>query len=106
MIYALQLKEYKPILAHFERYPYYHGRTHEAEELRDRGVKIQINILSLFGHYGPQIQKQAELLIKNGQVDLLGSNWQRIQHLESLKENLKNPNLNSIALDDLLNKTL
>ncbi len=48
MIYALQLKEYKPILAHFERYAYYHGRTHEAEELIDRGVKIQINILSLF----------------------------------------------------------
>ena len=106
MLYELQLKGYKPILAHFERYPYYHGRTIEAEELRNRGVKIQVNLLSLFGHYGPQIQKQAELLIKNGHVDLLGSDCHRLQHLDILKDNLKNPTLNSVNLIDLANKNL
>jgi len=90
MYFALQMKQYKPILAHFERYPYYHGSVKKAEELRDKGVKIQVNLLSLFGHYGPQVQKQTALLIKENQVDLLGSDCHRIQHLELLGTNIQN----------------
>ena len=106
MIYAMQMKGYKPILAHFERYPYYHGSTLEAEKLRDRGVKIQVNILSLFGHYGPQIQKQASLLIKNNQVDLLGSDCHRLQHLEIFRENINNPLLHKAFELNLKNNRL
>ncbi len=106
MIYALQMKRYKPILAHFERYPYYHGSVSEAEKLRDRGVKIQVNILSLFGHYGPDIKKQAALLIKNKQVDLLSSDCHRIQHLELFQQNLNNPLLHQAFELGLLNKRL
>ena len=46
MFFALQMKQFKPILAHFERYPYYHGSISIAEKLRDKGVKIQLNLLS------------------------------------------------------------
>lgn len=106
MYFALQMKQYKPILAHFERYPYYHGSSSKAEELRGKGVKIQINLLSLFGHYGPQVQKQAALLIKDRQVDLLGSDCHRIQHLELLASNLNNKLLNQTLDLNLFNKEL
>jgi protein-tyrosine phosphatase len=103
MIFALQLKKYIPIIAHYERYPYYHGGFANAEKLRDRGAKIQVNLLSLFGHYGPQIQKQAELLIKNKQVDLVGTDCHRLEHLQLLKANAKNPLLHSLKDLNLLN---
>jgi protein-tyrosine phosphatase len=106
MYFTLQMKQYKPILAHFERYPYYHGSTARAEELRDKGIKIQINLLSLFGHYGPQIQKQAALLIKNKQVDLLGTDCHRIEHLELLERNSKSKLLHKVLDLDLFNKEL
>lgn len=106
MIFALQMKGYKPILAHFERYPYYHGSTNKAAELRDRGVKIQLNLLSLFGHYGPAVQKQAELLVKENQIDLVGSDCHRIDHLEIIQANAKNPYLNKLVEMDIFNAKL
>lgn len=106
MIFALQMKEYKPIIAHFERYPYYHGSVKKAAKLRDRGVKIQVNILSLFGHYGPEVQKQAALLIKEDQVDLLGSDCHRIDHLDILRQNAKDPLLHKAIALDLKNNSL
>ena len=106
MYFALQMKEYKPIIAHFERYPYYHGSIKKAEELRNKGVKIQVNLLSLFGHYGPQVQKQAALLIGENQVDLLGTDCHRIEHLELLEANIQNSLLNKTNYLKLLNKAL
>jgi tyrosine-protein phosphatase YwqE len=106
MYFKLQMNKYKPILAHFERYPYYHGSVAKAEELRDKGIKIQLNLLSLFGHYGPQVQKQAALLIKEKQVDLLGSDCHRLQHLEILESNQNNKLLNQTLDLELFNKEL
>jgi protein-tyrosine phosphatase len=106
MYFSLQLKQYKPILAHFERYPYYHGSVVKAEDLRRKGVKIQVNLLSLFGHYGPHVQKQAALLIKEKQVDLLGSDCHRIEHLELLERNCKNKLLHKTLDLKLFNKEL
>ena len=73
---------------------------------RDKGIKIQLNLLSLFGHYGPQVQKQAALLIKEKQVDLLGSDCHRIQHLDLLQNNLSNKLLNQTLDLELFNKDL
>ncbi len=103
MIFALQMKEYTPIIAHFERYPYYHGSVKKAESLRDRGAKIQINLLSLFGHYGQEIQKQAALLIKAGQVDLVASDCHRIEHIQLLIDHAKDPLLAKLNSLDLKN---
>jgi tyrosine-protein phosphatase YwqE len=106
MYFALQMKQYKPILAHFERYPYYHGSVKRAQELRDKGVKIQVNLLSLFGHYGPEVQKQTALLIKENQVDLFGSDCHRIEHLELLEKNRQNTLLSKSNVLRLFNSEL
>lgn len=87
-VFELQTKGYQPVLAHLERYIYYHGSIEKAKQLRTQGVFIQVNLNSFAGHYGPQVQKQAELLLKHRLIDYVGSDCHRIEHLQILENNL------------------
>ena len=87
-IFNLQVAGYVPVLAHYERYPYYFGDFKKVDELRERNVQIQVNLNSLSGHYGPGAKKMAEQLIKNKQVDFLGTDCHRIEHLTMLESKL------------------
>jgi tyrosine-protein phosphatase YwqE len=84
---------YIPILAHFERYLYFHGKPEVAEKYRKMGVNTQINLLSLTGHYGPDIRKQAERMVDDCLFDFVGTDAHRIQHLQLLEEHLSMPYL-------------
>lgn len=106
LFFEMQMAEYKPVLAHFERYPYYHGSVDKAKEFRDNGVNIQINLNSLSGNYGPEVKKQTERLIDAKLVDFVGSDCHRIQHLLLMEENLKNPYFHKLADLDLKNRSL
>lgn len=87
-LFNLQVAGYTPVIAHYERYPYYFGDFKKVEELRERNIQIQVNLNSLTGHYGPGVKKMAEQLIKNKQVDFLGTDCHRIEHLTILESNL------------------
>ena len=84
---------YIPILAHFERYLYFHGKPEVAEKYRKMGVNTQMNLLSLTGHYGPDIRKQAERMVDDCLFDFVGTDAHRIQHLQLLQEHLSMPYL-------------
>lgn len=99
-------KGYKPILAHFERYPYFHKSVDQAQYYRNMGVEIQLNLLSLTGHYGPDVRKQAELLIDNKLVDYVGTDCHRIQHLEILEAHLHLPYFHKLLELPLKNNKL
>ena len=105
-LFDLQVAGYVPILAHFERYPYYHGNFEKVEELRARNIKIQVNLGSLTGHYGPGVKKMAEELIKKGLVDFLGSDCHRMEHLLMIEKHLDAPIYNAIEKLRLLNPSL
>lgn len=105
LIFALRSKKYSPVLAHFERYGYYQN-IDSAIELREKGVKIQMNLNSLTGHYGAPIQKQAERLVDAGIVDLVGSDCHRIEHLEILEKNLSKKYFHKLLDLDLMNYKL
>jgi len=62
----------KPVMAHIERYPYWHNNLDQFEELHEQGVVLQVNAASLAGAYGPEIQKAAEQFIDKGWVRILG----------------------------------
>lgn len=106
VFFDLQSAGYQPILAHFERYTYWHGSIDKAIELRERGVKIQLNLNSLTGHYGPDVKKQAQALVDAKLVDFAGSDCHRIQHLMLLESNLKNPYFHKLLENPLLNSQL
>jgi tyrosine-protein phosphatase YwqE len=89
LIFRMKTNGYQPILAHFERYPYYFNQPEKhVEDFKMKGVKLQMNLNSLTGHYGPQVRKQAELMIDKGWVDMVGSDCHRIDHLAILENNL------------------
>lgn len=106
LLFELKSRAYQPVLAHFERYMYYLKSPEIANELREKGVWIQVNLNSLSGHYGPEIKKQAEILVDKQWLDLVGSDCHRIEHLMLLEANLRNPYYHKLAEIDLKNKFL
>lgn len=89
LVFQLKSAGYQPVLAHFERYIYFHPSIEVARSLRERGCFIQVNLNSFTGHYGPDIKNQAIRLLKAGLIDIVGSDCHRIQHLEVLESSLK-----------------
>ena len=105
-LFELQVAGYTPVLAHFERYPYYHGNFEKVEQLRERGILIQVNLLSLTGRYGPGVKKMAEELIEKGLVDFLGTDCHRIEHLLIIEQILDKPIFTAIEKLKLRNPSL
>lgn len=85
ILFKLQTAQYKPVLAHPERYGFFHSKSlGKYEDLKTRGCFFQLNILSLAGHYGKSIQEIAFRLLENKMVDFLGTDTHQIRHLEKL----------------------
>lgn len=58
VIFELQMAGYKPVLAHPERYMYWFKEFEEKiEDLKNKGALLQLNLLSLTGHYSPEVKK-------------------------------------------------
>ncbi|PKP11341.1 MAG: capsular biosynthesis protein [Bacteroidetes bacterium HGW-Bacteroidetes-4] len=107
VFFKLQTNGYRPVLAHPERYLYWHNNPKPLFELKDRDVLFQINLLSLMGNYGPQVAKAGELLIENKMVEWLGTDMHHANHLELLKNyQLKQSLVSKIEDLLLLNRTL
>lgn len=107
MVFEMQTRGYKPVLAHPERYNYWHGNFEKYEQIKDRGVLLQLNVNSLTGYYSPSTKKISEMLIDKGMIDLLGTDCHHIGHLELLKKCRYEKHLHKlIASGKLLNSTL
>ena len=108
IVYKLQIAGYNVILAHPERYPYFHENDFESyESLKDRNMLFQINLGSLSGIYGKAAKFTAEKMINQNMVDFVGTDLHGIKHLQMLDECLGLKYLDRILnYDKLLNKTL
>jgi protein-tyrosine phosphatase len=84
-LFDLQVAGYKPIMAHPERYGYWHQQKQAYHELKERGVLLQINLLSLTGYYGRQVAETARYLIKEELVDLVGSDCHHHRHANTIQ---------------------
>jgi protein-tyrosine phosphatase len=100
-------KGYTPVLAHPERYPYFVEAPEKYNELKEMGVKFQLNMLSLVGHYGDSAIHGSSYLIDNNFVDFIGSDIHRVSHLPSLQKSLKSEYLHKLVNSGtLLNQSL
>lgn len=77
---------YKPVLAHPERYAFVHNDFSILEDLKNRGVLLQINANSLIGAYQKPAKKTAEKMIRKQMVDLIGSDCHNYHHIKLLNE--------------------
>jgi len=77
---------YTPVLAHPERYGYFHDNFKAYHLLQDLGFKLQVNLLSLSGHYGAQAARAAKYLLKNDMVSFIGTDLHHDRHLAGLRD--------------------
>ena len=88
LIFELQLKGIRPIMAHPERFSYYFETPGRIKDLHNAGAKMQVNILSLAGGYGSRQKKLAEAMIQEGLVDFLGTDLHNEKHAEIIEDYL------------------
>ena len=81
---------YQPIMAHPERYFFYHKNYENYFRLKELGFLLQVNLLSLAGYYGAPVTKAAKFIFEKNLADLVGTDMHHARHLELLskKENL------------------
>lgn len=77
---------YIPILAHPERYAYYHKKPEYYVELQRYGCLLQLNALSLSDYYGNAVKKMAFQLLENDQYSFLGTDIHSMRHVTQLKK--------------------
>lgn len=75
---------YYPLLAHPERYTYMNEKDYA--RLCEKGVKMQLNYVSLTGGYGETAKKKAIWLLQNGCIDVVGSDVHRLASNRTLIE--------------------
>ncbi|SFW26035.1 tyrosine-protein phosphatase [Chitinophaga sancti] len=92
-LFELAAQGYRPVLAHPERYNYFHSTPEEYKVFKQRGCLLQVNLLSLTGYYGRHIQKAAEWLIEHKQVDYIGTDLHHSKHLHAIKSIAKDKKL-------------
>lgn len=89
IIFELQIAGYKPVLAHPERYLFYHQKFEEYYRLKKAGCSFQINLLSVTGYYGEPVLKAAQRLLDSNLIDFTGSDAHHERHTESFKNPVK-----------------
>lgn len=85
-LFELQVAGYTPILAHPERYAFYHKNFDKYEQLKNAGCYFQLNLLSTVGYYGEGVFKAAEKLLKRGMIDFTGSDAHHSKHIAALSK--------------------
>ncbi len=71
ILLRIKAKGYYPVLAHPERYNYMEKEDYR--QLKDIGVKFQLNLPSIMGMYGDRIKKKAMMLFSDKTVAYIGT---------------------------------
>ncbi|WP_246862665.1 tyrosine-protein phosphatase [Pedobacter sp. KBS0701] len=90
VIFNLQIAGYTVILAHPERYNFYHKAYDKVHRFCEMGVLLQLNLLSITGYYGREVKVAAEYLLKNKLYRLAGTDLHHNKHYNALKHYVEN----------------
>lgn len=86
LVFNMLTEGYKPVLAHPERYFYFHRNYDFYYRLKELGFILQVNLLSLTGYYGDAVKKAAVFLFKKELVSLVGTDLHHEKHLAALAD--------------------
>ena len=84
--FEILTNNYQPLMAHPERYFYYHKNYNAYSRLKDLGFLLQVNLLSLTGYYGKNVLKAAKFILENGLADFVGTDLHHVNHLKVLTD--------------------
>ncbi|TRX36845.1 histidinol phosphatase [Flavobacterium sp. ZT3R18] len=89
ILFDLQIAGYIPVLAHPERYLFYHNNFEEYAKLKRVGCLFQLNLLAVVGYYGEAVAKVSEQLLQKGMYDFVGSDVHHSKHIAFFEEKVK-----------------
>lgn len=84
--FEIMVNNYQPIMAHPERYHYYHQNYDAYNRMKELGFLLQVNLLSLTGYYGKSVAKAAKYILDNHLADFVGSDLHHFNHLNVLTD--------------------
>lgn len=96
VVFDLLMLGYKVILAHPERYNFYHKTTERYKRLKEMGCIFQLNLLSVTGYYGKDVKLASQFLLENRLYDVAGTDLHHDKHLALLEKVIRNGELYSI----------
>lgn len=105
-IFELQVNKYKVIIAHPERYAYWYEDFSKLEDLKNRGLYFQANLISLTGAYSIHAKKLTEKLIELNMIDFVGSDIHNLPYLEYFEKSLYLPVLKKLLQSGMLKNHL
>ncbi len=90
MAFEIITNGYQPIMAHPERYYFYHKNFDSFFRLKELGFLLQVNLLSLTSYYGSPAAKAAKFIFEKNLADFVGTDMHHTHHLAMLskQENL------------------
>ena len=87
-LYQLQLAGYHVVLAHPERYNYFHSNKKEFAKLKKAGCLFQLNLLATVGYYGKNVAETAKYLLKKDLYDFTGSDIHHKNHIKAFQNKI------------------
>ncbi len=102
ILFPIITEGYQPILAHPERYAYFHNDYKIYLHLSEIGFLLQVNLLSLTGYYGVNVAKAAQYIIKNNLTTYIGTDLHHDRHMAAMHH----PKNKSIFADTFKGKLL
>jgi protein-tyrosine phosphatase len=106
-IFNMRLAGYTPVLAHPERYDFWHRDFSRYESMLDKDVLLQLNINSLTGQYGPDTKRISERLIDRGMISFIGTDCHHMGHIQLTNTSRTHPHLKKlIDSGNLLNSEI
>lgn len=106
VLFKIQDAGFYPVLAHPERYPYYHGSIENYQQIKEYGCFLQLNTISLTGYYGKSCKKVAENLVDANCISFLGSDMHHLRHAQALKDSLSLARVETLVAQGQLNNLL
>ncbi len=106
VLYKLLSKGYRPIVAHPERYIFFHNHLNKFSEMKDRGCLLQMNMLSVAGYYGGNIKAVANKLLSKNMYDYCGSDMHHEKHAAVLKAMVNTKDYHTFVNYPFLNSRL
>ncbi|SNS41529.1 Tyrosine-protein phosphatase YwqE [Belliella buryatensis] len=105
-LFELELRGFQPVLAHPERYYYLMSDKSLQEDLLDRNVYFQANLLSFTGFYSKDVQRFAERLVDEKRIKLVGTDCHNMRYLDNMEQLTSSKYYEKLQGLNLLNHTL
>ncbi|TDS58848.1 tyrosine-protein phosphatase [Myroides indicus] len=93
ILFQLKSRGYDIVLAHPERYNFYHQNEEAYKKLKRTGCKFQMNLLSVTGYYGNHVLEAANHLLDGDMIDFVGSDIHHVRHVKAFENKIQIKNV-------------